>query len=64
MKDTYSKRTYTCKCGRLTEDYVWQSELTKHKVNCFQCGKILGIDNIKASAAIQVASIRTPTKNR
>ena len=64
MKDTYGKRTYTCKCGRKTEDYVWQSELAKHKVNCFQCGKELTIDNLKAAAAVQVASIRTPTKNR
>ena len=64
MKDTYGKRTYTCKCGRLNEDYVWQSELAKHKVNCFKCGKTLGIDNIKAASAVQVASIRTPTKNR
>lgn len=64
MKDTYAKREYKCKCGRLTEDYVWQSELAKHKVNCFQCGKELTIDNLKAAAAVQVASIRTPTKNR
>lgn len=64
MKDTYGKRTYTCKCGRLTEDYVWQSELSEHKVNCFKCGKELTIDNLKAAAAVQVASIRTPTKNR
>lgn len=64
MKDTYGKRTYTCKCGRLTEDYVWQSELAKHKVNCFKCGKELTIDNLKAASAVQVASIRTPTKNR
>ena len=64
MKDTYGKRTYKCKCGRLTEDYVWQSELIKHKLNCFKCGKELNIDNLKAAGAIQVASIRTPTKNR
>ena len=64
MKDTYGKRIYTCKCGRLTEDYVWQSELAKHKVNCFKCGKELTIDNLKAASAVQVASIRTPTKNR
>ena len=64
MKGTYGKRIYTCKCGRLTEDYVWQSELAKHKVNCFKCGKELTIDNLKAAAAVQVASIRTPTKNR
>ena len=64
MKDTYGKRIYTCKCGRLTEDYVWQSELSKHKVSCFKCGKELSIDNLKVAAAVQTASIRTPTKNR
>ena len=64
MKDTFGKRQYKCKCGCTMEDYVWQSELTKHKVNCFQCGKELTIDNLKAAAAVQVASIRTPTKNR
>ena len=64
MKDTYGKRTYTCKCGRSNEDYVWQSQLAEHMVNCFKCGKELTIDNLKAAAAVQVASIRTPTKNR
>ena len=64
MKDTFGKRTYTCKCGRLTEDYVWQSELNKHKVACFKCGKELTIDNLKVAQAVQTASIRTPTKNR
>lgn len=64
MKDTFGKRTYTCKCGRSNESYAWQSELAEHKVNCFKCGKELTIDNLKAAAAVQVASIRTPTKNR
>ena len=64
MKDTYCKRTYECKCGRLTNDYNWQSELAKHKVKCFQCGTKLGIESIKTKEQPQTASIRTPTKNR
>lgn len=64
MKDTYSKREYKCKCGRITEDYVWQSLLKFHKVNCFKCGKSLGLKDLKTKEMTQVTSIRTPTKNR
>lgn len=64
MKDTYCKRSYLCKCGRLTEDFVWESELPKHKVKCWQCAKSLGIESLKVNEVPQSASIRTPTKNR
>ena len=64
MRDTYCKRTYKCKCGRLTEDYVWESLLPKHEVNCFQCGKSLGHDSLVVKKAAESAAIRTPTKNR
>ena len=64
MKDTYGKRSYLCKCGRLTEDYVWESQLPTHEVECFQCAKSLGIKNLKKKEVPQMASIRTPTKNR
>ena len=64
MKDTYCKRTYKCKCGRLTYDFVWESELPKHKVKCFQCAKSLGFDQLQKAEVPQAASIRTPTKNR
>ena len=64
MKDTYAKREYKCKCGRITEDYVWQSLLEFHKVQCFKCDKLLGISNLKVKEVPQMASIRTPTKNR
>lgn len=64
MKDTYGKRTYKCKCERLTTDYVWESQLPKHKVKCFQCAKSLGFDDLKKNDVPQTASIRTPTKNR
>ena len=64
MKDTYCKRTYKCKCGRLTYDYVWESQLPKHEVKCFQCAKSLGFKDLKKKEVPQTASIRTPTKNR
>jgi hypothetical protein len=40
MKDTFSKKEYKCKCGRITSDYVWQSQLAEHKtnVNIIDCG--------------------------
>ena len=64
MKDTYGKRSYLCKCGRITEDYVWESQLTNHEVKCFQCAKSLGHKDLKKKEVPQMASIRTPTKNR
>jgi hypothetical protein len=27
MKDTVSKRLYKCKCGVISEEYVWSSEI-------------------------------------
>ena len=64
MKDTYAKREYKCKCGRITEDYVWQSLLEFHKVQCFKCDKSLGLESLNVKEVPQTASIRTPTKNR
>jgi len=62
MKDTFAKREYKCKCGVITEDYVWQSLLEVTKVKCFKCGNQLTIKNIPSK--VQVHSIRTDTKNR
>ncbi|MEY4334774.1 MAG: hypothetical protein RLZZ196_3524 [Bacteroidota bacterium] len=62
MKDTYAKREYQCKCGRITEQYVWQSLLEATKVKCFKCGTYLDIKNLKVKT--QLHSIRTDTKNR
>ena len=64
MKDTICKREYQCQCKRITTDYVWESQLPKNEVTCFQCGKILGVKNLKVKEIVQMASIRTPTKNR
>jgi uncharacterized protein (UPF0276 family) len=62
MKDTYAKREYQCKCGKITEQYVLQSLLEATKVKCFKCGTYLDIKNLKVKA--QLHSIRTETKNR
>jgi hypothetical protein len=62
MKDTYGKKEYLCKCGRITTDFVWESQLNDNKVKCFQCAKTLGIESLKKTP--QTVSIRTPTKNR
>ena len=64
MKDTFAKREYKCKCGRVNEDYVWQSLLEHHKVTCVKCGKELGINNLAVKEKPQLHSIRTDTKNR
>ena len=64
MKDTFGKREYKCKCSRITTDYVWESQLPKHEVKCFQCAKSLGFKDLNKKEVPQTASIRTPTKNR
>ena len=64
MKNTFKQHSYQCKCGALTKEFVWDSELSKTKVNCTECSKTLGIkDLIKVNKA-DIISIRTPTKNR
>jgi len=52
MKDTYGKKLYTCKCGNITEGYVWS-----------KCGKWVGYENLEKKVD-SIISIRTPTKNR
>lgn len=64
MKDTFSKRTYKCKCGSIQETYAWQSDLKKHKFKCDKCSKSIGFDCLNVKEVPQTASIRTPTKNR
>lgn len=63
MKDTYCKRTYICKCGLTNEDFVWESELKTYKFSC-SCGKKIGYEQIKTKPVVEMAAIRTPTKNR
>lgn len=64
MKDTYGKREYLCKCGKITQDFVWASKLTTHELSCFWCWKGLNYDNLVNKKTPQTTSIRTPTKNR
>jgi hypothetical protein len=64
MKDTFSKKEYTCKCGTLNERYIWHSELKTYTFKCNKCNKELDLNNLKSKEVPQTASIRTPTKNR
>jgi hypothetical protein len=62
MGNQYKQRTYQCKCGALTKEYVWDNELENAKIKCSDCSKIITNKNlVKVNQAV---SIRTPTKNR
>jgi transcription initiation factor IIE alpha subunit len=63
MKNTYGKKLYTCKCGSITEGYVWFNEIKETKFKCTKCGKSVGYDNLEKKVD-SIISIRTPTKNR
>lgn len=64
MKDTYGKKEYTCKCGNVTDGYVWLSQIETTQFECTKCGKWLGHGNLKVVNKGTIISIRTPTKNR
>jgi hypothetical protein len=64
MKNTISKRLYTCKCKSIVEGYAWENELTTIQFMCNKCGNWVGYEQIKKKPIIQMPSIRTPTKNR
>ena len=64
MGNVLKQRTYQCKCGTLTKEYVWDNELEKTKVKCNDCSKLLNHTNVLNTIKNQAASIRTPTKNR
>lgn len=64
MKNVLKQRTYECKCGALTKEYVWHNELDKTKVKCSECNKTLNIKNLVNQNKTDAVSIRTPTKNR
>jgi hypothetical protein len=64
MGNVLKQRTYQCKCGTLTKEYVWDNELKKTKVKCNDCSKLLNHTNVLNTIKNQAASIRTPTKNR
>jgi transcription initiation factor IIE alpha subunit len=64
MKNTLSKRLYTCKCKSIVEGYAWENELTTIEFKCNKCGNMVGFEQIKKKVIVQMPSIRTPTKNR
>jgi predicted SprT family Zn-dependent metalloprotease len=64
MGNELKKRTYECKCGALTKEYVWDNDLDKTKVKCSECSKQLTNKNLVSNTTNWAASIRTPTKNR
>ncbi len=64
MKNTLKQRTYECKCGVLTKEYVWDNDLDKTKVDCTNCSKTSGIKDLVKVNKTDIISIRTPTKNR
>jgi hypothetical protein len=64
MKNTLKQRTYECKCGALTKEYLWDNELDKTKVKCSDCLKLLTKKNLVTTNKTDAVSIRTPTKNR
>ena len=64
MGNVFKERSYKCECGMVTKEYVWDRDLDKTTVNCSKCSnKLTNKDLIKPNT-IQVAGIRTPTKNR
>ena len=63
MKKTYGKKIYTCKCGYIQEEYIWNHLIKDIIFKCYNCGKGLGYDNLEKKVD-SIISIRTPTKNR
>jgi hypothetical protein len=64
MKNTCKQRTYKCKCGALTKEYLWDNDLDNTKIKCTDCSKLLNKNNLVKQTTTDAVSIRTPTKNR
>lgn len=64
MKNTYKQRSYQCKCGAITKEYLWDNELDKTKIKCEDCSKTLTHKDLVKPNTNEIISIRTPTKNR
>ena len=64
MKNVLKQRTYECKCGALTKEYLWDNDLDKINIKCSDCSKLLTKNNLVTQTTPDVVSIRTPTKNR
>jgi transcription elongation factor Elf1 len=55
--------TYLCACGTYQTQYVWSDKEDEAKFDCEKCNKQVSVKNIVKSK-VEVAAIRTPTKNR
>ena len=64
MINKLAKHVYKCKCGTITETFIWSYELPKHKFNCTKCAKTVDFNNIYIKKVPESTSIRTPTRNR
>lgn len=64
MGNVFKQRTYECKCGAFTKEYVWDNDLDKTKIKCSECSKELNSSDLVKQTTNQAVSIRTPTKNR
>jgi hypothetical protein len=64
MGDVLKQRTYVCKCGATTKEIIWESLLSKTKVECSECSAVLTNKNLLVASKTEAVSIRTPTKNR
>jgi hypothetical protein len=64
MGNVFKQRAFECKCGAVIKEYVWENDLENTKVKCNQCSEVLSSKNLLSIGKVQVASIRTPTKNR
>ena len=51
MGNELKKRTYECKCGVLTKEYVWDNDLDKTKIKCSECSKQLTNKNLKQESS-------------
>lgn len=60
----YKKHKYRCKCGKEYNEYVWDTDIKKHKFKCIECKAIIGRTKLVIDKLISITSIRTPTKNR
>lgn len=54
---------YRCKCGEITQVYVWDNEIAHKRVKC-SCKAVMDGSNVVKPEKMQLTAIRTDTKNR
>lgn len=64
MKSTLKQHTYQCKCGAITKEFVWNTNVPTTKINCSNCSELLDVTDLLNTNKNEAVSIRTPTKNR